>query len=232
MLVDGMTETDIGTDSSTYTLVPADGDKQVKVKVSFTDDENNSEGPLTSVLTDVVNIPATGAPSIIGVLQENEEIAADTVGIADLNGLGNFSYQWIADGTDISGATSSNYTLQAAQVGANISLRVTFTDAAGDAESLTSAATPDDVVATGATRRLLWVGTMTPADLGDAATGYNSSAVVGFLAPFQFSTDTDTYIIRGARGSSTDLIVVINKLPNRYRTSQVDIRHWHRVRRS
>ena len=56
-----------------------------------------------------------------------------------------YSYQWLADGADISGATSSSYTLVTAQQGKTIQVRVTFTDDAGNEESLTSAAT-DTVV--------------------------------------------------------------------------------------
>ena len=210
--IDGMTEADItGATAATYTLTPSDGGKQVKVKVSFTDDENNSEGPLTSLPTDTVNSPATGAPSIIGVLQENEEIAVDTVGIADFDGLGAFSYQWIADGTDISGATSSTYTLQAAQVGANISVRVSFTDTAGDSESLTSAATPDDVVASGATRRLLWVGTMTPATLAADVVGFN--ALQGTLTPSSFTSGSNTYILDGVQIDASSLTILIAGVP-------------------
>ena len=42
--VDGMTDTNIGADSSTYTLMPADSDKQVRVDVTFTDDLSNPRG--------------------------------------------------------------------------------------------------------------------------------------------------------------------------------------------
>ena len=55
--VDGDSETNIGTDSSTYTLVDADADKQIRVDVTFTDDESNTEGPLSSALTDTI-VPA------------------------------------------------------------------------------------------------------------------------------------------------------------------------------
>ena len=87
------------------------------------------------------NNPATGSPSISGVLEEDEVLTADTVSIADADDLGAFSYQWLAGGTAISGATSSTYTLTATEVGDAISLTVTFTDGAGNSESLTSAAT-------------------------------------------------------------------------------------------
>ena len=137
---------------------------------------------------------ATGAPSISGVLQQDEVLTADTAGIADADGLGTLSYQWLADGTPISGATSSTYTLTASEVRDAISLTVTFTDDEGYSESLTSAETPD-VVATGATRKLLWVGTLTPADRGSGAVGVNTSTNVGSLSPFKFTYGSDTYTI-------------------------------------
>ena len=52
--VDGMTESNIGSDSSTYTLADDDADKQIKVKVSFTDDAMEMEGPLESLPTESV----------------------------------------------------------------------------------------------------------------------------------------------------------------------------------
>ena len=49
-------ETDIGTDSSTYTPVAADVGKRIRVKVSFTDDVGHNEGPLTSAATAAVTV--------------------------------------------------------------------------------------------------------------------------------------------------------------------------------
>ena len=90
-----------------------------------------------------VNIPATGAPTISGTAQVGGTLTADTSGIADDDGVDSvaFSYQWQADGADISGATGSTYTLADADEGAAISVTVSFTDDAGNEESLTSAAT-------------------------------------------------------------------------------------------
>ncbi len=138
-----------------------------------------------------VNNPATGAPSISGVLEEDEVLTADTVGIADLDVLGTFAYQWLADGTAISGATSSTYTLTASEVGDAISLTVTFTDGASNAESLTSAETPN-VVASGATRKLLWVGTLTPADVGLSYIGFVDT-MSGSLSPTSFIDGSTTH---------------------------------------
>ena len=137
---------------------------------------------------------ATGAPSISGVLEQDEVLTADTAGIADADGLGAFSYQWLADGTPISGATSSTYTLMASEVRDAISLTVTFTDAADNSEWLTSAET-HDVVATGATRKLLWVGTLTPADRTGGTIGTNVANNQGSLIPHSFTYGSDTYAI-------------------------------------
>ena len=135
-----------GTTGSTYTLADADEDKAISLKVSFSDDAGNEE-TLTSAATDAVaskpNTPATGEPTINGTAQVGQTLAADVSGIADADGLDNavFTYQWLADGADISSATDSSYTLGHADEGKAISIAVSFTDDAGNDETLTSAAT-------------------------------------------------------------------------------------------
>ena len=153
---------------------------------------SSSRSYLVEVSGSADNNPATGAPSISGVLHQDEELTADTAGIADEDGLGTFSYQWLAGGTAISGATSSTYTLTASEVGDAISLTVTFTDGAGNSESLTSAAT-DAVVASGATRKLLWLATLTVRASGGEA-GYSSDSG-GALSPAKFGSGGTTYTV-------------------------------------
>ena len=87
--------------------------------------------------------PATGEPTITGTARVGETLTADTSGISDADGLDNvaFSYQWLADDADISGATSATYTLADGDQGKAVRVRVSFTDDAGHDESLTSAAT-------------------------------------------------------------------------------------------
>ncbi len=89
------------------------------------------------------NSPATGAPTITGTARVGETLTADTAGISDDDGLDNasFSYQWLGDDADISGATGSAYTLASAEQGKAVRVRVSFTDDAGHGETLTSAAT-------------------------------------------------------------------------------------------
>ena len=149
----GATDTDIqGATASTYTLTESDEGKTIKVRVSFTDDRDNEE-TLTSSATAAVsapptpNNPSTGAPAITGTAQVGETLTASTSGISDEDGTENavFAHQWIAyDGTtdtDIQGANASTYTLTNADQGRTIQVRVSFTDDAGNDESLTSAAT-------------------------------------------------------------------------------------------
>ena len=89
------------------------------------------------------NSPATGAPAITGTAQVGGTLTADTSGIADEDGLTNvsFTYQWLADGSEISGATSSTYTLTDSDEGRAIMVEVSFTDDADNDETLTSGAT-------------------------------------------------------------------------------------------
>ena len=66
--------TDIGTDSSTYTLLAADLGSTIRVYVGFTDDAGNPEGPIPSDPTAEVTVPVT-------IESQHEEIGA---GVEDL----------------------------------------------------------------------------------------------------------------------------------------------------
>ena len=112
----------------------------------------------TPVSAQAANSPATGLPTISGTFQVGETLTADTSAIADEDGLNDvsYSYQWSRnDGnadTDIEDATDSTYTLVTADQGKTTKVKVSFTDDAGNAESLTSAATATVANADGCTR--------------------------------------------------------------------------------
>ena len=123
---------------------PATGARRIKVRVSFTDDAGSAE-ILTSAATAAVagaNNPATGSPTISGTAEVGQTLTVSTTGIADADGLTNVSYiyQWLAGGAEISGAAGSTYVLLATDQGKAVTVRVSFTDDAGNAETLTSAA--------------------------------------------------------------------------------------------
>ncbi len=135
-----------GATAATYTLVAADEDKAIRVRASFTDDAGNGE-ELTSAATGAVapkpNTPAVGTPAISGTAQVSETFTADIAGISDGDGLDNatFTYRWLGDDAEINGATAATYTLVAADAGKAIKVQVSFTDDAGNDESLTSGPT-------------------------------------------------------------------------------------------
>ena len=90
------------------------------------------------------NSPAAGSPTINGTAQVAQTLTASTSGISDADGLANaaFSYQWLSSGdAEIDGATGSTYVLVGSDAGKTIKVRVTFTDDAGNDETLTSVAT-------------------------------------------------------------------------------------------
>ena len=129
----------------------------------------------------VTDAPATGQPTISGGGQVGKMLTAETDDIGDLDALPTnpiFTYQWVrVDGptdTDIPGATSETYTLTASDLGKQIKVTVSFTDARGHAEGpLTSGAYPPNgtvVAAVGPCPAVNdWCATMTVVD--DDGTG-------------------------------------------------------------
>ena len=103
-------------------------------------------GIYASANNQAANSPATGGPDITGTVWAGETLTATTDGIEDEDGLtyAFFSYQWVRhdlatfDDTDIEGAIGSTYTVTDDDEGKAIKVRVTFTDDAGNGESLTS----------------------------------------------------------------------------------------------
>ena len=129
------------TDASTL-----EGDSVPTIQFQWNDqglDLPEGEEVAVRVTEPAENTPATGLPTITGTTQVRETLTVDTSAIADEDGMDDvsYSYQWIAGGTDIDGATGSSYLLTSSEQGQTIQVGVTFTDDAGNAESLTSAAT-------------------------------------------------------------------------------------------
>ena len=142
---------DIDADELVYTPpANANGDDYARFgfKVSDGTDESASAYTMTIDVT-AVNDAATGEPAISGTARVGSELTAAKGTIADVDGLTSvsYSYQWIrVDGTeetDITGATSSTYTLVAADQGKKVKVRLGFTDDGGTGEVRTSAAYPD-----------------------------------------------------------------------------------------
>ena len=222
-----------GATGSTYTLPDADEGKAITVQVSFTDDAGNDE-TLTSAATDAVatatqpNNPATGAPTISGTVQMGETLTVDTTGISDADGLTNatLSYQWLADDADISGATGSTYTLTDSDEGKAIKVQVSFTDDAGNDETLTSAATDPVDAALAANSPATGAPTISgTAQVGETLTVDTSDIadMDGLTnADFSYQWQADDTAIQGAMGSSYTLADTDEGKPIKVRVSFTD----------
>ena len=132
----------VGAASSTFSLAEAQVGKQLRVNASYTDGHGTPES-VSSITTGIVanvNDAPTGSVTITGTAALGQTLSAANT-LADADGLGTISYQWQADGANISGATGSSYTLTSAEVGKAIKLVASYTDGHGTAEAVSSTAT-------------------------------------------------------------------------------------------
>ena len=116
---------------------------------SVAGESDTTNNCLSSVAITVINHLTTGAPTISGTAQVGQTLTADVSGIADADGLTNvsYSYRWLSSrDSEIDGATNSTYTVQASDNGKVIKVQVTFTDYAGNDETLTSDGTSAEVM--------------------------------------------------------------------------------------
>ena len=145
-----------GATGSSYTLTAVDACMGIVVGVIFTDDAGYRQGLSSFPVpvppqgqADCANNPAMGEPDIIGTAQVGETLTAGTYGIWDVDGMigVDFAYRWVrhdfdaAADTSIAGATGASYTVTPDDEGKGIKVQVSFTDDAGNEESLTSAST-------------------------------------------------------------------------------------------
>ena len=135
-----------GAASSTYTLTQADVGMAITASASYTDAFGNSHSVAsvgTLIVTNVNDVPI-GAVTISGTATEDEILTARN-DLADEDGLGNITYQWVRTSggttTNINGAAAASYTLTQEDVGSQITVTAGYTDDQGTDESVTSAAT-------------------------------------------------------------------------------------------
>jgi Ca2+-binding RTX toxin-like protein len=131
--IDGATDTN-------YKLSSADVGKKIGVHAEYIDGEGNEEVVTTMTVDAVINtnnLP-TGAVAVIGNTKEGETLKIKNT-LADVDGLGVISYQWLRD-NEIVGANDT-YTLSAADIGKKISVKASYVDGGGTTETVTSAVT-------------------------------------------------------------------------------------------
>ncbi len=188
--VDSGTDEDITSAAShTYMPVAADVGKQIKVTVSFTDNDGTAV-TLTSASTRAVAAAATagnatGRPALSAEFPvQTVVVTASTSDITDSDGVNTstIEYEWLrcnaaGDSCVTTIGAGSTYTLAAGDVGVKIRVRVSFSDDDGNFESVTSNPLPPASLARilaypacaesdlmslhSVGRKVIWTGTMT-----------------------------------------------------------------------
>ena len=156
----------------TATATSADGSARETatqdVEVRVTNVDEPTEGAVS-----IVNASRAGEP-----VREGDALRADTSAITDGDGVGGFTYEWRRDGTPISGATQATYDTGAADVGREIRVAATHTDAAGHQAGaiLSPSVSVLDDVSNNVARPVFTSGAASSAPENAVATGYRAQA--------------------------------------------------------
>ena len=131
-----------GATSSTYTLGDLDVGAVMSVIATYTDNYGMTENVTSNVTSAVININdiPIGTVTIAGTAIKDHQLTASNT-LTDDDGLGIINYQWLRNGTSISGATSATFTLIDEDIGTLISVIASYTDNQGFAESVVSTTT-------------------------------------------------------------------------------------------
>ncbi|MBK9236503.1 MAG: Ig-like domain-containing protein [Rhodoferax sp.] len=212
-----------GSTNSSYTLGQSDVGQTLSVRVAYTDGLGTAESVLSSATSAVANIndAPTGSVIIVGQASEGQLLVANTNLLADPDGLGAFSYQWLRNATPITGATSSSYLVATGDIGATLTAKVSYLDGGGTIETLTSSATAPitnandaptgavTLVGTLAEGQTITANTSTLADAdGLGAFSYqwlrSGTPIAGSTNPSYLVTASDVGLIINVRISYTD----------------------------
>ncbi|MGI9211704.1 MAG: hypothetical protein ACR2HF_04465, partial [Methylococcaceae bacterium] len=195
-----------GASGTSYRLTQTDVGKSLSASALYTDGLGTLETVTSAATGPVANVNdlPTGRVMLTGVARQNETLTADAQTVADADGLGRFSYQWLANGAAINGATNNTYRLTQADVGTSFSVAVAYTDGQATLETLTSASTrPALNVNDAPTGSLLITGT--PSQNQTLTLDSTSLADADGLGRFSYQWLANGVAINGASGSSFSL---------------------------
>ncbi len=130
-----------GATAATYATVAADVGASISVRVNYTDGQGFAESvtsagtaAITAVNDGASTLTIAGAAIVGQTLTRNIGVDPDGAGTAPTT-------QWLRDGVAIGGAIGAAYVLTAADIGAAISVQISYTDGQGFGELVTSAGT-------------------------------------------------------------------------------------------
>ena len=125
---------------TTLLLTQAHVGKNISVTANYTDGFGTAETMVSAASSAVANVndAPTGNVVISGTAATGLLLTASNT-LADIDGLGAISYQWLRNGSTSLGS-GSTYTPVAADGGQQVTVKATYTDGQGTVENITSAA--------------------------------------------------------------------------------------------
>ncbi|MBD9371789.1 cadherin-like domain-containing protein [Rhizobium sp. ARZ01] len=129
-----------------YTVKPAAHFNGTVTLTYTVSDGKGGETEVTQTVTfAAVEDEPTGGVTITGTAIEDGTLTANVSTLDDADGLNpaDLTYQWMRGDEVIPGANGASYTLGQDDVGAEITVVVSYTDGEGNAETVTSPATPE-----------------------------------------------------------------------------------------
>ena len=155
-------------------------------------------------ISDPINSLPTGVLTLGGTPTEDQTLSAVTSGIADLDVLGTFNYNWqrSPDGTswtDIGLASTASYLLGDADAGKKVRLEISYVDGQGTKETVYSAATTIANVNDAPTGSVTISGT---ASAGQTLTASNTLADADGMGTVSYQWRADDANIANATGST------------------------------
>ncbi|MFT4187665.1 MAG: S-layer homology domain-containing protein [Aeromicrobium sp.] len=179
-----------GATSATYQIPAGDLSATLSVRVTATRDGYTTTQRVSGVIGPVNGKQFTVAPTptVSGTAKVGETLTAQPGAWAPTPD--GFAYQWLRDSDVIVGATSAAYRPVAADVGHELSVRVTATKSGYEPTSTTSATTAEVALAE-------FTATPTPTISGTAAVGSTMTAQPGAWAP-----TPDVYVYQWRRNGT------------------------------
>jgi hypothetical protein len=224
----GTTWTNItGATSANFTLTQAQVNNQVRVNAIYTDALGTNENIFSTATTSVANINDPGAVTVTGTTAASNTLSANVTDPDGLTGA-TITYQWqqSANGApwaNITGATSSTFSLTQAQVGSRVRVNTGYTDTFGANENFFSA--PTAVITASAPTQTLFTN-QTPTNvnatdgagsLGDYELGMefrsNTAGTVGAIRYYKAASETGTHVgkIWSSSGQLLDSVTFTNE---------------------
>lgn len=105
------------------------------VAIAWVSSEQDGWGSGIYGRTFLLNSALSGPVLIDGVFEQAQVLSVNTSLMTDLDGFGNFTYQWFRNGQELPGESGATYQLSQDDVGYSISVEVSYVDGNGFPES-------------------------------------------------------------------------------------------------